>query len=460
MVETGQRFLYNAAMLEDSPPTRDIISVSDLNRKARQLLETHLNLLWVEGELSNVATPSSGHWYFTLKDKNAQVRCAMFKNRNSTVRFKPEQGQQVLVRARVSLYEGRGDFQLIIEHMEEAGFGVLQRAFEALKNKLNKEGLFDQARKRDIPELPKHLAVITSPTGAAVRDVLHVLKRRFPGIPVTIIPVAVQGEGSAAQIVAAIDLANRLQQFDVILLTRGGGSLEDLWPFNEEIVARAIFESKIPIVSAVGHEVDFTIADFVADLRAPTPSAAAELLSPDQREWLQIFAGYAITLGQHMQHSINHYRHVVNNFVARMRHPKDRLQHNAQRLDQLELRLNRAVLTQLKHFKNRLHAAQLQHQHFHPMPLLRHNSEKLLQLQQRLQRQLKQSLTQNQNALNHWMNLLDTVSPLRTLDRGYSITLDVNGKVLRSAKNIKTGELVTTKLANGELQSRVEKISQ
>lgn len=444
-------------MFADATPNRDIISVSDLNRKARQLLETHLNLLWVEGELSNIATPSSGHWYFTLKDKNAQVRCAMFKNRNTGVRFKPEQGLQVLVRARVSLYEGRGDFQLIVEHMEEAGFGILQRAFEVLKNKLSKEGLFDEANKQDVPELPQHIAVISSPTGAAVHDVLHVLKRRFPAIPVTILPVPVQGEGAAAQIVAAIELANQLQRFDVILLTRGGGSLEDLWPFNEEVVARAIFASDLPIVSAIGHEVDFTIADFVADLRAPTPSAAAEILSPDQREWIQIFAGYALTLGQHMHHAVRHYRHVVNNFSARLRHPRERLQNNVQQLDQLDLRLHRAISTQLNRHKNLFNRLQLRHQHQHPLPLLQQGRDKTLQLQQRLDRQIRQVLTDKKKSLYQWINLLNTVSPLQTLERGYSITRDANGKVVRSVKSVKPGDLLNTKVAEGEFISRVEK---
>ena len=231
-----------------SSTDRDVLSVSQLNRKAKQLLETHLPLLWVEGELSNVSQPSSGHWYFTLKDEQAQVRCAMFRNRNMLVRFAPRQGQQVLIRARVSLYEGRGDYQLIVEHMEEAGFGALQRAFEALKLKLANEGLFDDAYKQPLPSLPKHIAVITSPTGAAIRDVLSVLNRRFPAIPVTVIPVAVQGKEAAPQIVRAIDLANRAGLFDVVILARGGGSLEDLWPFNEESVARAIHASELPYV--------------------------------------------------------------------------------------------------------------------------------------------------------------------------------------------------------------------
>jgi exodeoxyribonuclease VII large subunit len=259
---------------------RDVLSVSDLTRSARMLLEEEFPNVFVEGEISNFSKPASGHWYFTLKDDKSQLRCAMFRNKNSRLRFVPRNGLQVIVRGKISLYEGRGDFQMIAEHMEEAGDGALRRAFEKLKAQLDREGLFDPAAKQPVPNLPNHLAVITSPTGAAIRDVLHVFERRFPALKVTIIPVPVQGDEAIPRIVEAIDLANRYSDlpFDAILLTRGGGSLEDLWAFNTEPVARAIFNSALPIVSAVGHEIDITIADFVADLRAPTPSAAAELL--------------------------------------------------------------------------------------------------------------------------------------------------------------------------------------
>ena len=269
-------------------PQRQILSVSQLNRQTRQLLETHLPLIWVEGELSNFACPASGHWYFSLKDEQAQVRCAMFRNRNSRVRLpsggRPGNGLQVLVRCRVSLYEGRGEFQLIVEHMEEAGLGALQRRFEQLKNKLDSEGLFTTEHKQPLPALPRRIGVITSPTGAAIQDILQVLQRRFAAIPVTIYPTAVQGQEAIAGLTHAIEQANDHGSCDVLIVGRGGGSMEDLWAFNEESVARAIFASDIPIISAVGHEVDFTIADFVADQRAPTPSAAAELLSPDSRD--------------------------------------------------------------------------------------------------------------------------------------------------------------------------------
>ena len=264
---------------------RLIFSVSELNRTVSQLFETQFPLLWVEGEISNFARPASGHWYLTLKDRQAQVRCAMFRNSNLRVNFTPANGSQVLVRCRVSLFEGRGDYQLIVEHMEEAGFGALQRQFDELKQKLANEGLFSPQQKKPLPTSINHIGIVTSPTGAAINDILSVLQRRFPSIKVTIFPTAVQGEQAAAQIVQAIANANRYtlndRTCDALIVGRGGGSLEDLWPFNEEIVARAIAASTIPIVSAVGHEIDFTIADFVADLRAATPSAAAELLSPD-----------------------------------------------------------------------------------------------------------------------------------------------------------------------------------
>ncbi|MBR9882635.1 MAG: exodeoxyribonuclease VII large subunit, partial [Oceanospirillales bacterium] len=264
------------------PSSNRALSVSALNRQVKSLLEHSFLSIQVIGEISNFARPSSGHWYFTLKDAKAQVRCAMFRNSNQRTGFVPREGDEVLVTARVSLYEGRGDYQLICERMEKSGLGQLQQAFDALKAKLDKEGLFDVARKRRLPPHPKHLGVVTSPSGAAIHDILTVLKRRFPGLPVTLYPTAVQGAEAAAQIVSAIELANRHNQCDVLIVGRGGGSLEDLWPFNEESVARAIVASAIPIVSAVGHEVDVSISDLCADQRAATPSAAAELLSPDR----------------------------------------------------------------------------------------------------------------------------------------------------------------------------------
>lgn len=441
-------------------PEREIFSVSQLNRQARQLLETHLPLLWVEGELSNVSIPSSGHWYFTLKDDQAQVRCCMFRNRNMLVRFKPQQGQHVLLRARVSLYEGRGDYQIIAEHMEEAGSGALQRAFDELKHKLSQEGLFNEAHKKELPSIPKHIGVITSPTGAAIHDVLSVLERRFPGIPVTVIPVAVQGKESAPQIVKAIDLANRAGLFDVLLLTRGGGSMEDLWSFNEEIVARAIFNSELPIVSAVGHEVDFTIADFVADLRAPTPSAAAELLVPDADDWLDKFIGFEVLLEEAMLRRLQQWQKHLHNLRQRLRHPRERLEQQSQRLDNLELRLKNHIKHLLNDLKNRLRQLEIRQQAHHPQVRLQQLKERVAAHHQRLQTAQFRLIERKQQALGETARMLNTLSPLNTLDRGYALVTDMQTqKVITRSDQVAPGTAVNARVAQGEFVCRVESIT-
>ncbi|OZY85914.1 exodeoxyribonuclease VII large subunit [Cellvibrio mixtus] len=438
---------------------REIFSVSQLNRQARQLLETHLPLLWVEGELSNVSTPSSGHWYFTLKDDQAQVRCCMFRNRNMLVRFKPQQGQHVLLRARVSLYEGRGDYQIIAEHMEEAGSGALQRAFDELKHKLAQEGLFNEAHKKALPPLPKHIGVITSPTGAAIRDVLSVLERRFPSIPVTVIPVAVQGKESAPQIVKAIELANRCGLFDVLLLTRGGGSMEDLWSFNEEIVARAIFNSALPIVSGVGHEVDFTIADFVADLRAPTPSAAAELLVPDGDDWLDKFIGFEVLLEEAMLRRLQQWQKHLHNLRQRLRHPRERLEQQAQRLDNLELRLKNHLKHLLVDCKNRLQQLQIRQQAHHPQVRLQQLNERIAAYAQRLQKAQYRIIERKKQAHGEAVRLLNTLNPLSTLERGYALVTDPQTqKVITHSDQVMPGTTLNARVAQGEFVCRVESI--
>lgn len=448
---------------------RDIITVSQLNRRARQLLETHMPLLWVEGELSNVSVPSSGHWYFTLKDNDAQVRCAMFRNRNMAVRFKPQQGQHILLRARVSLYEGRGDYQLIAEHMEEAGAGALQRAFEELKAKLASEGLFDEHHKKPLPTLPKHIAVITSPTGAAIHDILNVLARRFPSIPVTIIPVAVQGKESAAQIVKAIELANRARLaneyvtdeklFDVIVLTRGGGSLEDLWSFNEEIVARAIYASELPIVSAVGHEIDFSIADFVADMRAPTPSAAAELITPDGEEWLDKFIGLEILLEEAIARKLQHLQQKLHWLRSRLRHPKQKLEQQSQRLDSLELRLKSTTQKILTAYRNRLDNLIIRQKPLHPELRLQQLKLRLQQAEQNLNKAQQLTLAQKKQKFNAAVRMLNTLSPLKTLDRGYAIVTPVGSQIpVTSSSQINLGDKLNTRVAEGEFICRVETI--
>jgi exodeoxyribonuclease VII large subunit len=383
----------------------------------------------------------------------------MFRNRNMLVRFRPQQGQHVLLRARVSLYEGRGDYQIIAEHMEEAGSGALQRAFDELKHKLSQEGLFNEAHKKALPPLPKHIGVITSPTGAAIRDVLSVLERRFPGIPVTVIPVAVQGKESAPQIVKAIDLANRCGLFDVLLLTRGGGSMEDLWSFNEESVARAIFNSKLPIVCGVGHEVDFTIADFVADLRAPTPSAAAELLVPDGDDWLDKFIGFEVLLEEAMLRRLQQWQKHLHNLRQRLRHPRERLEQQAQRLDNLELRLKNHIHKLLANHKNQLIQLRLRQQAHHPQIRLTQLSERIKNAQTRLHTAQYRLIDRKKQALGESVRMLNTLSPLSTLERGYALVTDPQTrKVLSDSDQVIPGSEISARLAHGELICRVQSI--
>ncbi len=438
---------------------REIITVSQLNRRARQLLETQMALLWIEGELSNLSTPSSGHWYFTLKDAQAQVRCAMFRNRNMAVKFKPQQGTHVVIRARVSLYEERGDYQIIAEHMEEAGTGILQRNFEALKQKLLLEGLFAEERKKTLPKMPSHIAIITSPTGAAIRDMLQILDRRFALIPVTLIPVAVQGKDSAPQIVHALELANRSQLFDVIILGRGGGSLEDLWPFNEEIVARAIDASEIPVVSAVGHETDITIADFVADLRAPTPSAAAELVVPDSDELLDQLIGFEVLLEETIQRKLTFFQQKTHWLQSRLRHPKSKLEQASQGLDHLESRLKHKMLSNIRHYQNHLQTLSLRQVPWHPKNQLQRFQQRLLQADQQLRMSQQHLLDKKKQAFQTAIRMLHTLSPLNTLDRGYALVTHQGTQTpITSSKQIQTGSQLTTRIAEGEFSCEVTQI--
>lgn len=434
---------------------RKVLSVAELNRRAKDLLEVHLPLLWVEGEVSNLSQPSSGHWYFTLKDERAQVRCAMFKGRNQTVKFSIKAGDKIVVRARVSLYEGRGDFQLIVEHMEEAGFGLLQKRFEELKNKLLAEGLFDDAHKKPVPAIPKHIGVITSPTGAAVRDVLAVLSRRFPVIPVTIFPATVQGDKASEELVNALEKAHRFGECDVLILCRGGGSIEDLWAFNNERLARAIYVARIPIISAVGHEVDFTIADFVADIRAPTPSAAAELLSPNRDEMAVALSNYTQVLVSRLRQAITRKKEKLAHIQARVKHPGERLRNGYQRLDQLEIRLRNCSRAALLAQHNKLDTLRTRLDRVAPRYVIDEFRRNLQLLNGQLQRAIKLQLKNVNKRLQQNAGLLDTVSPLATLRRGYSITQTVNGKILRSAEETRTGEKLRIKLSRGQLDARV-----
>ena len=438
---------------------RQILSVSQLNRNVRHLIETQLPLLWVEGEISNFARPASGHWYLTLKDDQAQVRCAMFRNANQRVAFQPANGTQVLVRCRAGLYEGRGEYQLIVEHMEEAGFGALQRKFEQLKQQLSDEGLFDNQHKLPMPNTVGRIGVITSSTGAAVKDILSVLKRRFPAIKVSIFPTAVQGEAAAGQIVDAIASANQHGQCDALIVGRGGGSLEDLWPFNEEAVARAIFASEIPVVSAVGHEVDFTIADFVADLRAPTPSAAAELLSPDGEEMLNQFEGFEILMAEGVTRKIRQLEQSTDYLQKRLQHPGRKLQEQAQHLDHLDIRLRRAMAGKMQQQTTQVQTVQNRLVRQSPKQAITQRKQAVANSVKQMMRAVSQQLELRQSKSAQAMHLLDTVSPLRTLGRGYSIIRDSGNKVVKTVAQVSAGDTLRGQLADGEVVFSVTETS-
>lgn len=445
----------NADLFE---PSRTVYSVSRLNREARFVLNELFGTLWIEGEISNFSAPTSGHLYFTLKDAEAQVRCAMFRPQARLLPFKPRNGDHVLVKAEVGLYEPRGDFQLIVETLEPAGDGALLRAFEALKHRLAAEGLFDAAHKKPIPTLPACIGVISSPTGAAVRDILTVLRRRFPAIPVIVFPVKVQGSDAKAEIVRALETADRLKFCDVLILARGGGSLEDLWAFNEEAVARAIHACGIPVISAIGHEIDFTIADFVADLRAPTPSAAAEAASPDGAAWADRFQRLEARLRLSAQSRIGHAQRGLDFLNKRLQqlHPERQLTTQAQRLDELELRLRRVMLQRLALQASRLHtqaARLLSHRPDERLALL---GTRLDQLSLRLRTAIHRRMETLTGGLAAAGEKLHTVSPLATLARGYSITTrKEDSAVLRSCRDAPPGSHIETRLADGSLLSAI-----
>jgi exodeoxyribonuclease VII large subunit len=391
---------------------RDVYSVARLNSEARRLLEAGLPTLWVEGEISNFSCPASGHWYFTLKDRDAQIRCAMFRARNSIVGFRPKDGQQLMLRGRVSLYEPRGDYQLIAEAMEDAGEGALRREFEKLKAKLAAEGLFGIDLKRPLPSMPRRIAVVTSPTGAAVRDVLHILARRFPPAAVLVFPTPVQGAAATPAIVAAIDAVSARGDCDVLIVARGGGSIEDLWCFNDERVARAIRRCSIPVVTGIGHEIDFTIADFAADVRAPTPSGAAELVVPDRRTLLAAVGMATSRLQAAVQRQLTRaqQRHIELMQRLQRAHPGNQLRQQTQRLDELDMRLRRAWETSLTRVRQRLLLAQ---------------------------------------------RGLDAISPLATLDRGFAIVTRADGSVLQDVAEARPGEQIEARLARGTLLAQV-----
>lgn len=396
--------------VKDPKTQEKVYSVSEINASVKLLLDETFPLVWVSGEISNLVQPSSGHIYFSLKDEFAQVRVAMFRGRNNNLRFQPKNGLHVKVQAQITLYEQRGDYQLIVYNMEEAGDGILHEKFLKLKEKLLAQGLFDVSHKKPLPKIPQCIGVITSPTGAAIRDILSVLKRRFPSIPVIIYPTQVQGDLAAGEIANALQIANERNECDILIIARGGGSIEDLWPFNEEIVARAIFKSDIPTISGIGHEIDFTIADFVVSKRAPTPSAAAELAVPDAKELCRNIAHIENRLTLLIQHKIRHFALLLTSLKQRLKHPRQILQQKMQRLDDLEQRIKFAI-----------------------KQVIKNNRQKVASLAQ----------------------ILDTVSPLATLNRGYAIVSKDN-KILRDANEVAIGDKITARFARGSVLCVVE----
>ncbi|EJA3098949.1 TPA: exodeoxyribonuclease VII large subunit [Vibrio parahaemolyticus] len=440
-----------------SKTNQNIFTVSRLNAEVRLLLENEMGIVWLVGEISNFSAPVSGHWYLTLKDSRAQVKCAMFRGNNRRVTFKPANGNQVLVKARLSLYEPRGDYQLIIESMQPEGDGRLQQEFEELKMKLAAEGLFAQTNKLLLPEHPKRVGIITSKTGAALYDILDVLKRRDPSLPVVIYPTMVQGDDAAIQIAQAIGRANSRNECDVLIVGRGGGSLEDLWCFNNEILARTIAASQIPIISAVGHEVDMTIADFVADVRAPTPSAAAELVSRDNSHKDQSLVAKQHKLASAMRYYLAQQKQQSVQLLHRLerQHPSYQLQRQSQQLDELDMRLRRAMQ---RFIDTRQQAVERKHHRLQLNSPVKHLAQQKSRLE-RVEHKLLDAMDRKLLTMRHQLAIaaekLDTVSPLATLKRGYSITQTEQGKVVTSADDVKTGDLLVTRLANGEIHSTV-----
>ena len=438
-----------------SKPSQTVYTVSRLNREIRTVLEQGFASLVLTGEISNFIAPASGHWYFSLKDDKAQIKAAMWRGNNRSQSYRPENGAQVTVKARVSLYEPRGDYQLIVEHMEPAGEGQLKQEFDALKMRLAAEGLFSSAYKKPLPQNINRIGVITSATGAAIKDILTVLKRRAPQLEVIIYPAMVQGKEAHIHLINQIELANARNEVDILILGRGGGSLEDLWCFNHEQLARAIHNSDLPIISAVGHEIDTTISDYVADMRAPTPSAAAELVSPNTQELHSKVTQLINRLNNAFKHSIADKRALATQLQHRLNlcHPRNQLNQKAQRLDELSIALQQAMQSRLYQQERTLNNLTPRLMRQSPDKKLAQASHQLSQLQARLNQAIQQQLQQANNSLALQASKLDSVSPLNVLARGYSITKTQQGKVVKSVGQIKAGDVLVTELVDGSVES-------
>ena len=438
---------------------RKILTVSRLTALIKGVLEENFEHVWVEGEVSNLAMPVSGHYYFTLKDAGAQLRCVMFRASARALKFKPKDGMGLIVRGRVSLFEPRGEYQLIVEYLEPQGVGALQLAFAQLKERLAKEGLFDEVHKKPIPNLPQRIGVVTSATGAAIHDILNVLDRRFANVEVLILPVKVQGEGAARDIAQAVRDFNRYGNVDVVIVGRGGGSIEDLWAFNEEAVARAIYQSKIPVISAVGHEVDFTIADFVADLRAPTPSAAAELVVKSKIELSAELDAFSHRLRQGMRHSLAGYQGRLVVLIRSLRDPSMLLGHLAQRIDDFTERLNSACRGELKRRSDKLAYLRNSLRLTNPALMVERNRERLFFLLDRSEHALRRSLEKYRERTAINSGKLQMLSPLQTLSRGYAIASLLPEKTaVRGSDQLEPGDSIDLKFHRGGAVCTVEKV--
>ncbi len=446
-----------AGLLPEEQP--HVYSVSEITRDVRAILEAAFETVWIEGEISNFRLAASGHAYFVLKDDKAQIKCVLFRGQRVGMKFTPEDGDQVLLLGRVTVYEARGDYQVIVEAVEPRGLGALQKAFEQLKEKLAKEGLFDEDRKQPLPEMPWKIGIVTSPTGAAIRDLIHVIRRRNPKTSVLLYPAKVQGEGAAEEIARGIHELNKRKDIDVLIIGRGGGSIEDLWAFNEEAVARAIAQSKIPVVSAVGHEIDFTIADFVADLRAPTPSAAAELVVPKLNDIVQDLQYLTHQMIERMAEDIEDYRERLRTLIDRrfFREPHQILETPTQRLDEMVQRLLRGLdqwlVVKRSNLTQRVHRL-LQAS---PSKKLQTLSERRMDLMARLVRRLESQIKLKGEKLDGAAKRLNTLSPLNVLERGYSITTSKKtGKAVTSSKQVNKGNAVRIRLVQGQLDATVD----
>ena len=437
--------------------TQEIISVSEINKRAKSILEENFPFVWIQGEVSNFFSAASGHWYFSLKDESSEIRCAMFTNKNHRITFEPKDGDHLVLNGTLSIFEGRGQYQIIVEHIELAGEGALLKAFEELKKKLQLEGLFDDSIKRQLPAYPKNIAVVTSPDGAVIQDIINVLDRRSPFLDLTVVPTLVQGEKAAPLICDALSKVGKLKNIDVVILARGGGSIEDLWAFNNEEVARAIVNCPTPIISAVGHETDFTISDFVSDLRAPTPSIAAEIISQPYSELIETLEGYQNYISRSVISHIDLQRTQITNLIKRIRHPGDKLREISQKLDYIETTLIQNINQEISFKKNGLNLKDLSLQQNSPQNKVKEAKVYLQNASKDLLKALKLEIERKSTVLAEIVATLQAVSPLSVLSRGYSIiSTEPDGKILSSSNQVEIGQSISAILSKGSIKAEIK----